>query len=484
MSSRSARILIADPDPAFVDVLSGAFARDDCYLVASADLDEALEWSRTESFDVMICDAALDPIGKGLPAMIARIKKARPKLPVIATSSSGDSGDTIEAIKAGAYDYLPKPIEVEELRRVVLEAIAAARRMSNAVVIGDAGTSDAAPGDALIGRGRAMLEVYKALGRLTAAPVTVLIRGETGTGKELIARALYQHGHRAHQPFVTVNCAAIPENLLESELFGHEKGAFTGATASRIGKFEQAHNATLFLDEIGDLDLSLQAKLLRVLQERQIQRVGGRADIPVDVRIIAATHRDVERMVALGEFREDLFYRLNVATISLPPLRDRTEDIPQLVDFFLQRYGKELAVSRPAITTRALRYLEEQPWPGNVRQLQNVIRKALLQARGYAIDAPDIQQILRETGQSVGVGSEDGHAAALRSLEELARSSVEQARNGEISAAYPLMQELMEQALLSEALRMSGGNQAQAARWLGISRLTLRQKLQKHRIRH
>ncbi|MBL9160405.1 MAG: sigma-54-dependent Fis family transcriptional regulator [Verrucomicrobiales bacterium] len=479
MAARSARLLIANADAPSVDRIVDAFSRDETYLVTCGHPDEALELSRTESFDAVICDAALDPRA----SFVARLRKARPRLPVIATAAGSDSGIAIEAIKAGAYDFLPQPIDGEELRRVVAEAIAAARRMTTAVVIGDAHTTDAAPGDVLIGRGRAMLEVYKTLGRLTATPVTVLIRGETGTGKELIARALYQHGHRAHQPFVTVNCAAIPEHLLESELFGHEKGAFTGAIASRVGKFEQAHNATLFLDEIGDLDLSLQSKLLRVLQERRIQRVGGREDIPVDVRIIAATHRDLERMVAAGEFREDLFYRLNVASISLPPLRERAGDIPPLVDFFLQRHGRELDIARPAITARALRYLEEQPWPGNVRQLQNVIRRALLQARGYAIDAPDLQKILRETESPSPSASADSLAGARDGLERLARHTLDRARQGEIAAAYPEMQELMEQALLTEAMRLSGGNQARAAQWLGISRFTLRQKLQKRGIR-
>lgn len=479
MARRSARLLIADSDPEAIDRFTSAFSREDYFLVTSKATEEALELCQTENFDAVICDTGNDR-GKG--SLLADLRKVRPKLPVIVTASNPESGTAIEAIKAGAYDFLPKPVEAEELRRVVAEAIAAARRMSNAVAIGDADVTAAEPGDALIGRSRAMLEVYKSLGRLTAMPVTVLIRGETGTGKELIARALYQHGHRAHHPFVTVNCAAIPENLLESELFGHEKGAFTGAVNSRIGKFEQAHNATLFLDEIGDLDLSLQSKLLRVLQERQIQRVGGRGDIPVDVRIIAATHRDLERMVAAGEFREDLFYRLNVATIALPPLREREGDIPQLVDFFLQRYGRELNISRPAITGRALRYLEEHPWPGNVRQLQNVIRKALLQARGYAIDVQDLQQILRETETAFRPGSGDPKSE-LQNLEGLARAILHQVRTGETEAAYPAMQETMERALFSEALSLSDGNQAQAARWLGISRLTLRQKLQKYGIR-
>ena len=311
-------------------------------------------------------------------ALTAELQRMNSRIPVIVIAKNPGSNTAIEAIKAGAYDFLAKPVEPNEIQKVLSEAIAASRRMTNTVEIGASGADSTSDRDALIGKSRAMLEVYKSLGRLSATPVTVLVRGETGTGKELIARALYQHGHRAHKAFVTVNCAAIPENLLESELFGHEKGAFTGAVATRVGKFEQAHNATLFLDEIGDLDLSLQAKLLRVLQERQIERVGARDEIPVDVRIIAATHRNLEKMIADGEFREDLFYRLNVASIDLPPLRERMGDIPVLADYFLQRVGQELQLSRPAMTTRAIRYLDEQPWPGNVRQLQNVIRKALL----------------------------------------------------------------------------------------------------------
>ena len=477
MAAHSSRLLIVNPDPESIDWFAGVFSRDDTFLVSSREAAEAIELARTEPFDAAICDTTVEGGHDGL-ALVVELRRNLPKLPVIATSVTTGSSSAIEAIKNGAYDFLPQPIDPEELKRVVADAIAAARRMSKAVTIGDRESAHAEPGDALIGRSRAMLEVYKALGRLSPTPVTVLIRGETGTGKELIARALYQHGHRAHQPFVTVNCAAIPENLLESELFGHEKGAFTGATSSRIGKFEQAHNATLFLDEIGDLDLALQSKLLRVLQEKQIQRIGGRADIPVDVRIIAATHRDLERMVAAGEFREDLFYRLNVASIALPPLRERHEDISPLVDFFLHRFGRELNLHRPAITTRALRYLEEQPWPGNVRQLQNVVRKALIQARGYAIDAPDVQTILRETETRAG-GDPSDDAAALDSLEELAHTTLRRARTGEIAGAYAEMQATMERALFSEALKISGGNQAQASRWLGISRLTLRQKLQK-----
>jgi DNA-binding NtrC family response regulator len=326
--------------------------------------------------------------------------------------------------------------------------------------------------DTLIGRSRAMQQVYKDLARISPTPATVLIRGETGTGKELIARAIYQHGHRAHMPFVAVNCAAIPENLLESELFGHEKGAFTGATSLRIGRFEQAHNATLFLDEIGDMDTNLQTKLLRVLQEKTIQRVGGNDDIPVDVRIIAGTHRDLETMMARGEFRGDLFYRLNVAAIQIPPLRERPEDIPLLVEHFLARFGEAYGTGTPSITRETLNLLSAQSWPGNVRQLQNVVRKALLACRGYAIGETDVRALL-ETDPSAAMGG-GGPATGLHSL---ARSLVDRAEREEINDAHARIIEAAERELLDEALDRARGNQAKAARWLGLSRLTLRTKL-------
>jgi DNA-binding NtrC family response regulator len=318
-----------------------------------------------------------------------------------------------------------------------------------------------------------MARVYRELAKIAATPVTVLIRGETGTGKELIARALYQHGHRAHKPFITVNCAAIPENLLESELFGHERGAFTGAVSTRIGKFEQAHGATLFLDEIGDMDLHLQAKLLRVLQEKQIQRVGGREDIPVDVRFIAATHRDLEEMIRKGEFREDLYYRLNVATIQLPPLRERAEDVPLLTDYFLARGAEDFDLGKASISPEAVRFLQQQPWPGNVRQLQNILRKALLKRRTYTITEDDMRDLIAESAAPRSRQEEQTFA-------ELAKRVLRRARDGEIRGAYAEMQRMMEHELLGAAMEVSAGNKAKAARWLGISRLTLREKLQQH----
>src|SRR5687767_8936741 len=269
-----------------------------------------------------------------------------------------------------------------------------------------------------------MQNIYKEIGRVAATPVTVLIRGETGTGKELIARAIYQHSNRASKPFIAVNCAAIPETLLESELFGHERGSFTGAHARRIGRFEQADGGTLFLDEVGDLSPNTQAKLLRVLQERHITRLGGDAPIAIDVRVLAATHRNLESAIADREFREDLFYRLSVVSITLPSLRERREDIPALTKYFIQRFAGEIGIESPSIQTEALTLLQSQDWPGNVRELENVVRQALILARPFGISSEHIQQVLGKSRKPRP--SDQSHASYVSDL--LAR-----AERGEIS---------------------------------------------------
>lgn len=397
--------------------------------------------------------------------LVREIQSRDSRLPVIVLTDSADSSFAIEAIKAGAYDCLLRPVDEAELAEVVENALEDRRRMSKPVEIGQVYEGQ----DTIVGRSREMRQIYKQLGRIAAQPVTVLIRGETGTGKELIARAIYQHGHRAHKPFIAVNCAAIPDSLLESELFGHEKGAFTGADKMRIGRFEQAHGGTLFLDEIGDLDQQLQVKLLRVLQERTIQRVGAETDIPVDVRVIAATHRNLESMVADGEFRQDLFYRLNVVSIAIPPLRERRDDVPPLIEYFLGRYAAEFGIDSPSIAHAAVDFLTNQDWPGNIRQLQNVVRKALLASRGYTISWQDCREILEE--------SENPAAAEAGGLSELVGQALTSVINGEIETALPVLQEKFEREVYGQAIRRSGGNQAQAARWLGVSRLTLREKL-------
>jgi len=462
-----ARVLIIDASTHDAEKAADAL-RESGYEVTMAEEGEAgLELALKEPYDAVITEYRLPGMG-GLQ-VIASLHIKKPRLPVLLTTGMRDGDVAIRAIKGGAYDFLPKPLDIEELRSVLDEAITAARQMAKPVEIGKVYQE----ADSLIGRSRAMARVYRELAKIASTPVTVLIRGETGTGKELIARAIYQHGHRAHKPFIAVNCAAIPEHLLESELFGHEKGAFTGAVSTRIGRFEQAHHATLFLDEIGDMDMQLQSKLLRVLQERRIQRVGGRDDIPVDVRFIAATHRNLEEMIRKGEFREDLYYRLNVATISLPPLRERQGDVPLLVDYFLARYAEDFGQDKASIAPSAVEFMEHQPWPGNVRQLQNILRKALLKKRGYTITEDDLRELLAQP--SAGAAQ-----SGSQPFSDIIRDTLRRAMEGEIQAAYPEMQRLMEKELLGAAIELSHGNKAKAARWLGLSRLTLREKLQQY----
>ncbi|MEM6911842.1 MAG: sigma-54 dependent transcriptional regulator [Verrucomicrobiota bacterium] len=467
---KNPRILIVDgqeKDAARTAALLAPLGAE-CQVVS--DGQEAAERAVQEKFDAVITEYRLEGLG-GL-ALLHHIHKRKPRLPLIVLTSGGGSHTAIEAIKLGAYDFLAKPAEAEELQEIVADAIRDARQMSKPVSTIERDESE----DVMIGRSRAMTQIYKELGKIAATPVTVLVRGETGTGKELIARALYQHGHRAHLPLVTVNCAAIPDNLIESELFGHERGAFTGAVGQRIGKFELAHNATLFLDEIGDLNLPLQAKLLRVLQERTIQRVGGKEDIPADARLIAATHQNLEKMVAEGRFRGDLFYRLNVASLTLPPLRERREDIPLLIEYFVGRFGRELSLTKPAITKDAVRYLCDLPWPGNIRQLQNVLRKALLKSREFAINRDTLSDILRESEQAVdGVLSD--------TLSAFVQKTIQKAVEGDIEAALPELNKTFEKEIYRQAIQLSGGNQAQAARWLGVTRFTMREKLTQFELR-
>jgi DNA-binding NtrC family response regulator len=322
-----------------------------------------------------------------------------------------------------------------------------------------------------------MQAVYKEIGRVAEKPVGVLILGETGTGKELVARALWQHGDRKDKALVTVNCAAIPSNLLESELFGHERGAFTGAEARRIGRFEQAHRGTLFLDEIGDLSLETQAKLLRVLQERVISRVGGRETIPVDVRVLAATHRDLPALVATGKFREDLWYRLNVIVIRLPALRERREDIPELIAYFVARHGRDLG-GVASVQPAAVRFLSAQPWPGNVRQLENVVKRMLLLAHGYAI-TEELGRAALTQGPSAGVTTD----AAGRTLAALCEEALAAARRDPGVSAVTSVLSAVERELLTQALATSSGNITQMAQILGWSRLTVREKLKLHGLR-
>ncbi|MCX6905027.1 MAG: sigma-54 dependent transcriptional regulator [Verrucomicrobia bacterium] len=425
--------------------------------------DTGLAQARHRPYDLVITDLKLPGLD-GLE-LVAQLRAAKPKLPIVMMTAHGTTETAIEAIKLGAFEYLVKPFEVDELLDLVALAVAHAQRMSEPVAMGEARSARFA----IIGGSRVMQNLYKEVGRVAATSATVLIRGETGTGKELIARALYHHSNRADKSFIAVNCAAIPETLLESELFGHERGAFTGAQGRRIGRFEQAHTGTIFLDEIGDLSPSTQSKLLRVLQERYVQRLGGNETIPVDVRVLAATHRDLETAIQEKEFREDLFYRLSVVTLRLPPLSERAEDIPELVKFFMQRYAADMGVENPSIQPEALAWLQTQPWPGNVRELENMARQALMLARPFAIGLEHVQQVQGGSRKPAAVSSQT-HAAYIADL--LAR-----VQRGEEQDAFTRMVADLEPELFAQAIRLAQGNQARAARWLGITRLKMREKL-------
>lgn len=430
--------------------------------------DEGLARAEEEAFDLVITDFKLPGLS-GLE-LIDRLHTLRPRLPIIMMTAHGTMETAIEATKLGACEYLTKPFEVEELLGVVDGAIRQSRLMTQPVAIG--GTS--AAGHGIIGNSRIMQNLYKEIGRVAATNVSVLIRGATGTGKEMVARAIYQHSHRAGQPFIAVNCAAIPRTLLESELFGHERGAFTGAANRRVGKFEQAQGGTLFLDEIGDMEPDTQAKLLRVLQEKSIQRLGGDHPIPVDVRVLAATHRDLETAIESREFREDLFYRIGGMTLWLPPLAERKEDIPELVHHFIRRHAGDLGVPDPSVLDEAVAMLQEQPWPGNVRELENVVRQALLLARPFPVGAQHVRQAL-DKSSGLERDTQTSHAAYVSHL-------LDRVEKGEVTKAYWQMITDLEPELFAQAIARAGGNQAKAARWLGITRLKMREKLSEFRI--
>jgi nitrogen regulation protein NR(I) len=458
-----AKILLIEDDPSTASAVRKVLLSEG-YAVDHAERgDEGLAQAKARPFDLVLTDLKLP----GLSGMnlVAELHKAKPKLPIIMMTAHGTTETAIEATKFGAYEYVVKPFDADELLDLVASAVSNSRLMSEAVDIGQAGSARFA----IIGGSRTMQAIYKEVGRVAATSATVLIRGATGTGKELIARALYQHSDRANKAFIAVNCAAIPETLLESELFGHERGSFTGAQGRRIGRFEQAHGGTIFLDEIGDLNANTQSKLLRVLQERTIQRLGGDETVPVDVRVLAATHRDLERAIREREFREDLYYRLSVVTIHLPSLSERAEDIPELARFFIQRYATELGVESPSIQTEAIAYLQHQPWPGNVRQLENVIRQALLLARPFAITLEHIKQLLTKARKSPAAAGQT-HAAYIAELLARVQRSEEQ-------DAYAKMIADLEPELFAQAIRLAQGNQAKAARWLGVTRLKMREKL-------
>jgi two-component system nitrogen regulation response regulator GlnG len=449
-----------------------AFRDDPVEVVTASTAAEGLKLAGERRPDAVVLDVRL-PDRTGLE-VLRELQALDARCPVVFITGQGTTDTAIEAMKLGAFDYLLKPLELPHLRGVLERAFAISRLMRvPAVVAADGPADDRA--DAIVGRCAAMQEVYKAIGRVAALDLTVLITGESGTGKELVARALYQHGRRSGKPFLAVNCAAIPEPLLESELFGHEKGAFTGAERRRIGKFEQCDGGTLFLDEIGDMTPALQAKLLRVLQDQRFERLGGTDTVHTDVRILAATNVNLEAAVAAGHFRQDLYYRLTVFTLHLPPLRERGEDLPLLVRHYVRRFSRELGKDVREVAPDALQALQRHPWPGNVRELQSVLKQALLQATGPVLLADFLPH---ETGSLEQLTSAPGEAAD-GALEELIEQHLREGGGDLYEAAV----RWLERRLLTRVLRFTGGNQVQAAKLLGINRGSVRGKARELGIR-
>jgi two-component system nitrogen regulation response regulator GlnG len=469
------RILVIDDDRSVRHLITKAFEDSDVEVLPAATADEGMRLLGQSPSEAVLLDILL-PETSGLE-VFEKIRSIDSKLPVIFITSLSSSETAIKAMTMGAFDYLLKPLDLARIRDLVRQALEIRRLMSIPVEFTGSrtprnnGEMAGLRTDTLVGNSAQMQEVYKAIGRVAPQDVTVLIRGESGTGKELVARALYQHSPRIKGQFLAVNCAAIPDALLESELFGHEKGSFTGADQRRIGKFEQCSGGTLFLDEIGDMSPLVQSKVLRVLQSQQFERVGGNQTITTDVRVIAATNRDLEKMVEEGDFRSDLYYRLSGFTIQLAPLRDRPEDLPPLLENYLAIFSKELSKDVHGISPEAMDLLTGYSWPGNVRELQNVLKQALLRSAGQVI-IPDFlpDKVLAPELSTSGVAGADSSGTDLRRFVD------ERLENGSTDL-YAEALEFMERYVVTRVLRVCDGNQSKAARMLGITRGCLRSKV-------
>jgi two-component system nitrogen regulation response regulator GlnG len=413
--------------------------------------------------DVVVLDLQL-PDRSGLE-VFGDILARDPKRPVIFITAHGTTETAIEAMKRGAFDYLVKPVDLERLSTVVGRAFEAARLMHVPAVL-----PAEESGDSIVGRSTVMQETCKAIGRIAPQDVNILILGESGTGKELVARALYHHSRRADKPFLAINCAAIPEALLESELFGHEQGAFTGASRRRIGKFEQCSGGTLFLDEIGDMTPGLQAKMLRVLQEQRFERVGSNETLQTQVRVLAATNHDLEKEVEEGRFRKDLYYRLKVVTIRIPPLRERLDDVAELASYFLFRFDRELGLDFRGLAPETLELLQNYPWPGNVRELQSAIKQAMLNGSGHLLLPEFLPADIRKERTPAQA------ATATVTEFDLTRLIDGFLERGD-KDLHAKITEAVERVLLARVLTHTHGHQAQASELLGLNRTTLRHKL-------
>jgi len=457
------KILVVDDEDSVRYSFQRAFGSD-YHIVTAETGEEALSEIERNSPGLVFLDVRM-PRMSGLE-VLRRIKERYPKLPVILMTGYSDTDTAIEAMKLGAFDYIPKPFENQEIRQLIEKGLEAYQMIEDTILFtGETRGSE----DKIIGSSRIMHEIYKTIGRVAESDTTVLIQGESGTGKELVARAIHNHSQRKEKPFVAVNCAAIPESLLESELFGYEKGAFSGADSRKSGKFEQSSTGTILLDEIGDMSLMTQSKILRVLQDQTFERLGGKETIKVDIRVIAATNQNLEKAVNEKRFRDDLFYRLNVVTLSLPPLRERTEDIQELIEYFINRFKQEVPSPVQGISPEVLRLFKSYSWPGNVRELENVLKKAFILCKSAVLTREDFPFLKDLEPQS----DLERFEKELSHLLEIPFQTKDRLK-GEL---HQKIIELVERHLIEKALREVGNNQVKAAELLGINRITLRKRL-------
>lgn len=454
-------IWILDDDKSIRWVFEKALARTDMDFKTFSSAADALNALHREQPQVIVSDIQM-PNGSGLD-FLSQVKQHYPDIPVIIMTAYSDLESAVAAFQGGAFEYLAKPFDVEQAVEIIKRAVDESMRQAVETV------EDTGPTPEIIGQAPAMQEVFRAIGRLSRSHSTVLINGESGSGKELVASALHRHSQRADKPFIAINTAAIPKDLLESELFGHERGAFTGAAAARRGRFEQADNGTLFLDEIGDMPADLQTRLLRVLSDGQFYRVGGHQPIKVNVRVIAATHQDLEERVKQGLFREDLFHRLNVIRLRLPPLRERREDIPLLAKHFLAHSAQQLGVEPKQLSAAALKYLMAVNWSGNVRQLENVCHWLTVMAPGKNVDVSDLPPELKEDTAK--------HHSGESWQDALAQEVTDALNRGESNILEAKTREF-ERTLITRALAHTDGRRIEAATQLGMGRNTLTRKIQ------
>ncbi len=456
------QVLIVDDEPNLRKILAAQLSRDGYDVLLAEDGSEGLALLREHHIDLVVTDLKMPKVD-GMTLLREALKEA-PDLPIVMITAHGTVDTAVEALKLGAFDYLTKPFDKDEVRQVVAKALRT-RQLSN-----EEATQEIrdVPGArfGIVGESTGLTDIYSVLERVADSPTTVLITGESGTGKELVARALHDHSSRKGKPFIKVNCAAIPKELIESELFGYERGAFTGAVTSKPGRFELANGGTLFLDEIGEIPVEMQVKLLRALQESEFERVGGIKTIRVDVRLVAATNRDLKKLIAAGVFREDLFYRLNVVSIRLPALRERSSDIPLLVDHFLAKFNERLKKDVKGVEGESLDLLSAYSWPGNIRELENVMERAVLFCDAQKLRVEDLPVELRGISQSVAPPADGGGSGDVALPAE-----------GGLKEHVKVAMTRLERDIVSRALKQTSGNVTHAARLLKISRKGLQLKM-------